>query len=80
MFTGERRQRTFFCATNGEHTFRNTAQEVLMAELRRTFPQGDHTGLDTDRLQLRTVELVRTSGELVVVHIGRDSHLARVNL
>ena len=80
LCTGERRQRTFFCATNGEHTFRNTAQEVLMAELRRTFPQGDHTGLDTDRLQLRTVELIRAASKLLVVDVVANGHLAGVDL
>ena len=66
--------------TNGEHTFRHTAQEVLVAELRRTLPQGNHTGLDTDRLQLRTVELVCAASKLLVVDVVADGHLAGVDL
>lgn len=61
-------------------TLRDTTQEVFVAQLRRTLPQRDHTSLDTDSLQLCTIELVRTSCELVVVHVGRNSHLARVDL
>ena len=61
-------------------TFRDTTQEVLVVELRRALPQRDHAGLDTDRLQLRAVELIRAASELLVVDIRGDGHLSGVDL
>ncbi len=61
-------------------TFCNAGEEVLVVKFGRTFPQSDHTGLYTNRLQLSTVELVRTPGKLLVIHVGRDCHLSRMNL
>ena len=61
-------------------TFCDTTQEVLVAELRRALPQRDHTSLNTDGLELRAVELVRTPCQLLVIDIGANGHLARVDL
>lgn len=58
----------------GRRTFRNAAQEVFVTELRSSFPQSDHTGFYTDCLQLRAIELVRTSRKLFKIDIGGDSH------
>ena len=60
-------------------TFCNTSQEVLVAQLRGTLPQSDHTGLNTNGLQLCAVELVCTPSKLFVVDVRRDGHLPRVD-
>ena len=51
-----------------------------MAELRGTLPQGNHTGFDTDGLQLRTIKFIRAPRKLFKVDIARYCHLPRVNL
>ena len=53
---------------------------MLVAELRSAFPEGDHTRLNTHRLQLCAVELVRAPRQLLVVHVGANGHLPAVDL
>ena len=54
--------------------------EVLVAQPRRTLSQRNHTSLDANRFELRTVELVRTSREFLKVDVLGDGHLAAVDL
>ena len=56
-------------------TLGNTLVEVLMVEQRGAFPQCDHSGLDTNSLQLRTIELVRTPRQFLEVDAWPHSHL-----
>jgi len=51
-----------------------------MSQLRGTFPQSNHTRLNTDSLQLRTIEFVRTPRKLLKVHIAVHRHLPGVDL
>lgn len=59
----------------GERTFGNTAQEMLMAELRCALTQSNHTRLHTHSLQLRAIELICTPCKFLIVDVGRNSHL-----
>ena len=61
-------------------TFGDAAQEVLMPQFCGTFPQSNHTRLNTDCLQLRTIELVCTPRKFLKVHIAVHCHLPRVDL
>ena len=47
-----------------------------MIELRGAFPERNHTRLNADGFQLRTVELVGTPCQLLEVDVLRDSHLS----
>ena len=61
-------------------TFCDAAQEVLVPQFCSTFPQCNHTRLDTDCLQLRAVKLVRAPRKLLKVHITVHRHLPGVDL
>ena len=51
-----------------------------MSQLRRPFPQRNHTSLDTNGLELRPIELIRASRKFVKVDVFGSGHLARMNL
>lgn len=57
-------------------TFGYSAQEMFMSQLRRTFPQSNHSSLDTDSLQLRRIEFICTSCQLFIIHIRRHGHFS----
>jgi len=59
-------------------TLSNTLMEVLVIELNGAFPQCDHSSLDTNSLQLRTIELVRTPRQFLEVDTRPHSHLPTV--
>lgn len=61
-------------------TFGYAAQEVFMSQFCGTFPQSNHTCLDTDSLQLRTIKLVCTPRKLLKVHVTVHRHLPGVDL
>lgn len=50
-----------------------------MTQFRRTLPQSNHSRLNANCFQLRPVELVRAPRQLLVIDVGGDRHLARVN-
>jgi len=62
------------------HTFCNTREEVLMAELSGSFTKCDHSSFHTHCLALGSVKLVCTPRQLLVVDIRAASHLSRVDL
>lgn len=53
---------------------------MLMAQLNRTFPQRDHTSLNTNSFELCPIELVSAPSELFKVNVRGGSHLPGVNL
>lgn len=61
-------------------TFGNATQKVFVSQFRGTFPQSNHTCLNTDSLQLRAIKFVRTPRKLLKVHITVHRHLPGVDL
>jgi len=61
-------------------TFGDAAQEVLMSQFCGTFPQSNHTCLNTNSLQLRTIKLVCTPRQLLKVYVAVHRHLPGVDL
>ena len=61
-------------------TFCDTAQEMLVVELGCALPEGDHTRLYTDGLQLCAIELVCAPCQLLVVHVLAHRHLPGMDL
>ena len=58
----------------------NCIKEVLVGHEVRLPPEGDHPRLDTHRLALGSVEIVRGSGEFLVVDVRIHVHLPGVDL
>ena len=65
----------FIKGSDPKHTLSNTLVEVLVIELCSAFPQCDHSSLDTNSLQLGTIELVCTPCQFIEVDASPHSHL-----
>lgn len=61
-------------------TFRNTTQEMFMAQFIRSLPQRNHPSLDANSLKLRPIKLVRAPRKLFEVDVGGGGHLPGVDL
>jgi hypothetical protein len=64
---------------NLSRTFRNTTVEMLVADNAGSFSQRDHTSLNGNSLELRSVELIGTSRDFVIIDILIHVHLSTVD-